>query len=82
MPGVDEKQSEGLEVHRLKARLVFQDGQVKMIQGVREVFEIFDAPSQSAPENGVGTPLLGKVVVIGRQLQTTDLERSFLDALK
>ncbi|KAK7958310.1 hypothetical protein PG988_013158 [Apiospora saccharicola] len=67
VPGIDEKQSEGLEVHRLKARLVFQDGQVKMIQGVREVFEIFDAPSQSAPENGTDTPVSGKVVIIGRQ---------------
>ncbi|KAK6828017.1 CobW/HypB/UreG- nucleotide-binding domain-containing protein [Apiospora arundinis] len=82
VPGVDEKQSEGLEVHRLKARLVFQDGQVKMVQGVREVFEIFDAPSQSTPKNGSDTPLLGKVVVIGRQVQAIDLERSFLDALK
>ncbi|KAK8080559.1 CobW/HypB/UreG- nucleotide-binding domain-containing protein [Apiospora hydei] len=60
VPGIDDKQSEGLEVHRLKARLVFQDGQVKMVQGVREVFEIFDAPSQSAPEHGVETPLQGK----------------------
>ncbi|KAK8051989.1 COBW domain-containing protein 1 [Apiospora rasikravindrae] len=67
VPGIDEKQSEGLEVHRLKARLVFQDGQVKMVQGVREVFEIFDAPSQFTPERGVETPLQGKVVIIGRQ---------------
>ncbi|KAK7927157.1 CobW/HypB/UreG- nucleotide-binding domain-containing protein [Apiospora marii] len=68
VPGMDEKQSEGLEIHRLKARLVFQDGKVKMIQGVREVFEIFDAPSsQSTPENGTDTPVSGKVVIIGRQ---------------
>ncbi|KAK8090816.1 hypothetical protein PG994_000321 [Apiospora phragmitis] len=67
VPGMDEKQSEGLEVHRLKARLVFQNRQMKMVQGVREVFEIFDAPSQPTPENGVDTPLQGKVVIIGRQ---------------
>lgn len=82
VPGIDEKHSEGLEVHRLKARLVFQDGKVKMIQGVREVFEIFDSPSQSTPENGTDTPVSGKVVIIGRQVQAIDLERSFLDALE
>ncbi|KAK7956196.1 cobW-domain-containing protein [Apiospora aurea] len=70
VPGIDGKQSEGLEVHRLKARLVFQDGQVKMVQGVREVFEIFDAPSQSAPEHGVETPLQSKYVSSGAVPQT------------
>ncbi|KAJ2905483.1 hypothetical protein MKZ38_005359 [Zalerion maritima] len=34
--------TEPVEVHRLKARLVLHDGRVRMVQGVREVFDILD----------------------------------------
>ena len=40
MPG--QHQEVPIEIHRLKARLVFKNGDVKLVQGVREVFEIFD----------------------------------------
>ncbi|EHK43142.1 hypothetical protein TRIATDRAFT_320449 [Trichoderma atroviride IMI 206040] len=33
------------EIHRSKGRLVFNNGEVKLLQGVREIFEIMDAPN-------------------------------------
>ncbi|PTB80355.1 cobW-domain-containing protein [Trichoderma longibrachiatum ATCC 18648] len=32
------------EIHRSKGRLVFDNGDVKLLQGVREIFELIDAP--------------------------------------
>ncbi|KAI9877254.1 MAG: hypothetical protein M1830_004435, partial [Pleopsidium flavum] len=67
------------EIHRLKGRLHFNDGSVKMIQGVREVFEIFDsrdsAAQKTTPADGGGRPRTtvlqetGKIVLIGRGIQ-------------
>ena len=39
-----EKIEPKFEVHRLKARILLSNGDVKIIQGVREIFEILDAP--------------------------------------
>lgn len=77
LPGVETSQR--LEVHRLKSRLSFQTGEVKMVQGVREIFEIFDAPKTSTDEEPSEA---GKIVLIGRQLQALDIERSFRDSIK
>ncbi|KAF5248102.1 hypothetical protein FAUST_509 [Fusarium austroamericanum] len=41
----DAKEERNFEIHRSKGRLVFANGDVKMLQGVREVFEINDGPS-------------------------------------
>lgn len=71
----------GLEIHRLKARLVLQNGEVKMVQGVREVFEIFDAPTQTNEALAASPPQTGKLVLIGRRVQAVDLQSSFLQAL-
>ncbi|KAI0111895.1 cobW-domain-containing protein [Daldinia grandis] len=72
--------TEPIEVHRLKSRLVFKDGNVKMVQGVREVFEIFDG-EQASNEDGV-VPQTGKLVLIGRGVQGINFERSLLNALQ
>ncbi len=66
------------EIHRLKGRLVLESGVEKMIQGVREVFEIFDNPSQSSEKGGVGG---GKVVLIGRHLGDHDFPGDLQRAL-
>ncbi|KAH8194242.1 hypothetical protein TruAng_011588 [Truncatella angustata] len=66
LPGVETSQSTPLELHRMKARLSFDNGDVKMVQGVREIFEIFDAPK-------------GDASPISHQ---SDLEKSFLDSIK
>ena len=52
----------GFEIHRLKGILVLDDGSTKIIQAVRDVFEIRDAePAQDAKTQC-------KVVLIGRGL--------------
>ncbi|KAI8633349.1 cobW-domain-containing protein [Xylariaceae sp. FL1651] len=69
-----------IEIHRLKARLVFEDGDVKLVQGVREIFEILDGGKTTS---SVGAnPQIGKVVLIGRGLHGVDVERSLLDRVQ
>jgi hypothetical protein len=45
--GLDHKDSDAasFEIHRLKARLTLSNGDLKIVQGVREIFEILDAPN-------------------------------------
>ncbi|KAJ4138267.1 hypothetical protein NW768_002088 [Fusarium equiseti] len=74
LPGA---QQEGdFEIHRSKGRLVFANGDVKMLQGVREVFEINDGPS------GDETPKEGKIILIGRNVAGVGFEDSFKQAIK
>jgi len=65
---------QGFEIHRLKARLPFTDGSVKMVQGVREIFDITDlkVPDQESAQSNQG-----KLVLIGRNLRGFDFERSY-----
>lgn len=74
-PGQEDR-TDSLEIHRLKARLVFSNGAVKMVQGVREVFEIVDG--QKASDEG---PLAGKVVLIGRGVKEVDWDASLRTGL-
>ena len=79
IPDVDDlvkKDAEkGFAVHRLKGRIVLQAGQVKMVQGVREVFEITDL---KAPPKGKSETIEdnGKLVLIGRGLSILPWEQS------
>jgi G3E family GTPase len=78
LPEMEENGS-SLELHRLKGRLALGDGSVKMIQGVREIFDIFDAPAQSSSS---APPDDGKIVLIGRGLKDVPFQQSiaaFLD---
>lgn len=63
------------EIHRLKARLSLTDGSVKVIQGVRDVFEIKDSPQ----ENGDGEHSTSetKIVIIGRDIADLKLDQSY-----
>ncbi|KAF4345340.1 dopamine-responsive [Fusarium beomiforme] len=71
-----EDENEGdFEIHRSKGRLVFANGEVKMLQGVREVFEINDGPS------GDETPKEGKIILIGRNVAGVGFEDSFKKAI-
>lgn len=70
----------GFEVHRLKGRLVLEDGKNRIIQGVRELFEIFDAPSSTAESEGLSQT--GKLVLIGRHVTDYEFEKSLLVAIK
>lgn len=68
-----------IEIHRLKARLIFEDGAVKLVQGVREIFEIIDG--QKSTSDADATSQTGKIVLIGRNIHNADLEKSFLDGI-
>jgi hypothetical protein len=60
-------------IYRLKGRQPFSDGSLKMIQGVREVFEISDAPQAEGPQDG------GKMVLIGKKLRGLDWQANLAD---
>ncbi|KAI0391075.1 cobW-domain-containing protein [Xylariaceae sp. FL0594] len=70
------------EIHRLKGRLVFNDGSMKMIQGVREIFEIIDGGSVNTTPGHDATPSTGKLVLIGRGIHGVDFETSFNDSVR
>ena len=80
---VTDSQSHGfsnLEIHRLKARLPLSNGQVKIVQGVREIFDILDAPNASTSDSPQDSG--GKIVLIGRKLNDVPFERSILDTIQ
>lgn len=64
VPGVSD--APGLEIHRMKGLLRFTDGSIKMAQGVREVFELVDAPKEN--EGSIHGDEGGKIILIGRNL--------------
>ena len=71
-----------LAIHRLKGRLFTTNGAVKMIQGVREVFEIVDMDGGRSGGKGVGSRDEGKLVLIGRGLNEAAFGASMRDYLK
>lgn len=71
------------EIHRLKGRLALEDGKIKVIQGVRELFEIFDAPASGQGESeDNGASQTGKIVLIGRHITNFNFEKSLLAAIE
>ncbi|KAI2629453.1 cobW-domain-containing protein [Xylaria nigripes] len=67
-----------IEIHRLKARLVFDNDDVKIVQGVREIFDIIDGKKSASDANTIQT---GKIVLIGRGIHNVNFEQSFLDVV-
>lgn len=55
---------------------MFKNGTVKMLQGVRELFDLTDAPNEENTET-----LEGKIILIGRQLDAGVFEQSFRKAI-
>lgn len=68
MPLPNGEQYEAPDIHRLKGRVVREDGSVMLIQGVREVFEIFGASERGVEGGAERDNLSGKLVLIGRKL--------------
>ncbi|KAF2235579.1 cobW-domain-containing protein [Viridothelium virens] len=67
----------GFEIHRLKGRILLSDGGAKMLQGVREVFEMLDAKDGSGVSKARGSSSAengGKIVLIGRGLLSRENE--------
>ena len=62
------------EIYRVKARLPMMDGKVKVVQGVRDVFEIRDS-EEEAEQKKVADET--KLVIIGRDLGPLDLNKSY-----
>jgi G3E family GTPase len=60
------------EIHRTKGRIMLDDGSLKLLQGVREVFELIDEKDGASGRNGeaalVEGTAEGKIVLIGRGL--------------
>ncbi|MCJ1440310.1 MAG: hypothetical protein MMC23_000793 [Stictis urceolatum] len=78
IPGLPSKLFD-FAVHRLKGKVPLKDGQIKMVQGVREVFDITDLPSDISEEQ---TGLAGKLVLIGKnvgQISWSSSLSSFLE---
>jgi hypothetical protein len=77
------------EIHRLKGRVCLTNGLLKIVQGVREVFEILDAKdsttqteANSSREPGsLYMPDAGKIVMIGRGLGGKNWEASLMTVI-
>lgn len=67
----------GFEIHRSKGRLVFENGDIKILQGVQDLFELTDAPEGVSDE----APREGKVILIGKHVGSVDFEASFRNAV-
>lgn len=72
LPGSEDEQR--FEIHRTKGRLVFEDGSVKLLQGVREIFELIDLDAEESANDTAGE---GKIILIGRNVAGIDFKQSF-----
>jgi G3E family GTPase len=68
------------EIHRTKGRIMLEDGSIKLLQGVREVFELIDEKEGASSGHGDAPPVegrpTGKIVLIGRGLDKEAFSRS------
>ncbi|KAF5009751.1 hypothetical protein F66182_15525 [Fusarium sp. NRRL 66182] len=75
-------QSSSCEIHRLKGILSLTDGSFKIIQDVREMYEIRDSGRRENQDDETEVPDHCKIVIIGRDLGTsTPWQESFARAL-
>ncbi|PNS21718.1 COBW domain-containing protein 1 [Sphaceloma murrayae] len=58
------------DIHRVKGRIAMSDGSVKMLQGVREVFEVLDGEWEGRPGDH------GKIILIGRNIDASRIQTS------
>ena len=66
-------------VHRTKGRIPTTNAGIKMVQGVRNVFEITDL--ETGDEAGSDLNTMGKLVLIGRGLNQDYFQRSLEETL-
>lgn len=69
-------EAESHEIHRLKARIPLSNGDLKIVQGVRDIFEIRDAPSEPLSSSSEG-----KIVIIGKRLVGKPFKESLLSTI-
>ncbi|KXS99853.1 hypothetical protein AC579_9485 [Pseudocercospora musae] len=75
LPGA--KSLSGWEIHRIKGRIPLQGGGLKVLQGVREIFELIDAVVGGDEDGGAG----GKIVIIGRNIGHDVARKAFQKSL-
>lgn len=64
------------EIHRTKGLIVLTDGTIRVVQGVREIFEIIEPPQPVQKDHQKDeVPKEGKIVFIGRNLDLIGAER-------
>jgi len=73
--GAGEK-SDRTDIHRIKGLLPLTNGKVKLLQGVREVFEFIDSKDVDGGSQDTAGPAEGKIIVIGRNVRGDRLQRS------
>lgn len=73
------------EIHRTKGRIILQDGSLKLLQGVREVFELIEekegVSSQKDEAAATNNKPDGKIVLIGRGLDEEAFSKSLESTL-
>lgn len=62
------------EIHRTKGRLLLQDGGVRLLQGVRDIFEFIDSGRDEEAKEG-------KIVLIGKNVRKEELQKSLNEAV-
>lgn len=70
-----------VEVHRLKGRFVKTDGKVKILQGVREAYELVDM-RDDLEEELLEAQFPSKLVFIGKYLQKDVIKKAFVEAVQ
>ncbi|KIW06015.1 uncharacterized protein PV09_03196 [Verruconis gallopava] len=81
LPGESNVAEKSFEIHRTKGRIYTSDGRVKLLQGVREVFELIDEDARLGTVANAGLGVVpenvSKVVLIGRGLEGEAFTSSF-----
>lgn len=65
------------EIYRIKGRIVLKDGTVKVLQGVREIFELVDGKHDTESADSES----GKIVLIGRNIASQNTGAMFRRSL-
>lgn len=60
------------EIHRSKGRIVLENEDIRILQGVREVFELTEPPIPPQSQ-----PASGKIILIGRNIANVEFQGSF-----
>ncbi|KAK4990824.1 hypothetical protein LTR66_006705 [Elasticomyces elasticus] len=69
------------EVYRMKGRIALIDGTVRLLQAVREVFEVLDAKDGTSDSGDTQGQEEGKIVIIGRGLGAAEAQQGLQDSL-
>ncbi|RMY09905.1 hypothetical protein D0868_03982 [Hortaea werneckii] len=79
LPGHEDEK--GWEIHRTKGRLVMSDGRTKMLQGVREIFELIDGADVQEDAHAESEEQGGRIVIIGRNVGGESIASTFQESL-